>query len=366
MARLSLKAIQNQIEANGLDWVASANPISQLSEAQQDIRLGVDVPPGEQERVAAAIAAGATSMQATTHAASRDWRSVDGANYVTAIRDQGGCGSCVSFATVATVEAQARIERKRPTWDVDLSEAELFSCGGAKCANGWWPALALAYATDKGISDEACMPYEDRDQPCNVCADKADRMLQVGEWKEVAPVEARKVWLDEKGPMVACLAVYKDFMSYGGGIYRHATGELRGYHAVSCVGFDDHEGYWLCKNSWGPQWGHDGFFKIAYGEAEIDTRFAMFGVSGITGTLKPSGAEETTSAMADYMVVRSVAGGDVLFAHVAGAWRNLPLSSARLGDLGPSVFGADNVEVAFDDTRITGLSLWKKLGDKAS
>ena len=33
--------------------------------------------------------------------------------------------------------------------------------------------------------------------------------------------------------------------------------------------------YWICSNSWGTIWGEQGFFKIAFGECDIDS--AVYG-----------------------------------------------------------------------------------------
>jgi hypothetical protein len=30
------------------------------------------------------------------------------------------------------------------------------------------------------------------------------------------------------------------------------------------------DGYWICANSWGPEWGESGFFKILEKEGGID------------------------------------------------------------------------------------------------
>lgn len=363
MAKLDLSNIRSAIQKGGLSWEAADNPISALSTKAQVVRLGLLVPEGEKERIAAAMASEANMRMTASHATERDWRAKDGANYVTPVRDQGNCGSCVSFASVATIESQARIERGAADWDVDLSEAELFFCGGAKCAEGWWPDKALAYAKTYGIGHESCMPYSDHDQACNIAADKPDKMLQVGNWQEIAGVEQRKNWLDTNGPMVACLAIYEDFFRYASGIYRHATGALAGYHAVCCVGYNDIEGYWLCKNSWGESWGDGGFFKIAYGEAEIDTSFAMYGVGGITGTLQPDETTEEDSGTenADYVVLQSDAGADVLFAYVKGKWRAMPLPSGRVIDITEAAFAAKQVTVTYEGERITSVASWKQL-----
>lgn len=67
--------------------------------------------------------------------------------------------------------------------------------------------------------------------------------------------------------------VYQDFMSYKGGVYKHTSGGFLGGHAVEMIGWGVENGqeYWLCKNSWGPNWGEQGYFRIAFGEVSVDT-----------------------------------------------------------------------------------------------
>jgi len=64
-------------------------------------------------------------------------------------------------------------------------------------------------------------------------------------------------------------------MSYKTGIYVHTTGSRQGGHAIKVVGYgkDKASGlsYWICANSWGPNWGESGYFRIAYGECGIDS-----------------------------------------------------------------------------------------------
>jgi len=66
--------------------------------------------------------------------------------------------------------------------------------------------------------------------------------------------------------------VYEDFMHYQSGIYHHVTGDMKGGHAVKILGWgqENDVDYWICANSWGPDWGEKGFFRIMMGECNID------------------------------------------------------------------------------------------------
>jgi C1A family cysteine protease len=284
--KLTAEQIQSQIKAAGYDWEVGETPISQLSREEQELRLGLDVDEDDVARIERALEAAALrAVRQFEYSSERDWRNKDGNNWVTPVRNQGACGSCVAFGTVATIECQARIQHGDISWSPNLSEADLFFCGaGKKCQAGWWPIYALNYAKDQGIPDEDCFPYQDHDMDCKPCSDRADRILKVGNWNEIIDISQRKEWLDQRGPLVACMAVYSDFFSYKSGVYRHVTGDLAGYHCISCIGYSEKEGCWICKNSWGTSWGDQGFFKIAYGQAGIDTQFAMYGVEKISGT----------------------------------------------------------------------------------
>ncbi|HET7012474.1 MAG TPA: C1 family peptidase [Streptosporangiaceae bacterium] len=216
-----------------------------------------------------------------------DWRNFQGYNWVTPIQDQGACGSCVAFSSCAAVESAMRIGTSNPNLAIQLSEAQLFYCvarsQGRTCGGttgGWWPASALPAFQYPGIADAACYPYTAGDQNCtNLCANWQQRVTNITGWHSLTSVADMKAWLATRGPLVTCFSVYDDFMYYAGGVYQHSTGNLDGGHAVCVIGYDDTQGAWIVKNSWGTGWGMAGFFLIGYGQCGIDAQ--MWAVEGV-------------------------------------------------------------------------------------
>lgn len=66
--------------------------------------------------------------------------------------------------------------------------------------------------------------------------------------------------------------MYEDFLTYQSGVYQHLSGEALGGHGITVFGFGVENGieYWLAKNSWGPDWGDSGRFKIKVGDSGIN------------------------------------------------------------------------------------------------
>lgn len=189
-----------------------------------------------------------------------DWRTEDGGRLF-GVRDQGlDCGACVAFATTATVESRHWIGHGSP---IELSEAELFHCNGGCCNDGWGLAAGLNAASN-GMALLTDAPWA-----ANPTCAGAAAVIKVASYAELANFDAKKRAV-AKGPVVAGMTVFEDLSAYAGGIYRHVIGNARGYHAVCIVGYDDPDQCWIGRNSWGTGWGEEGYFRIAYGECEID------------------------------------------------------------------------------------------------
>ncbi len=270
--------LQAAIDEQGYTWQAGITELSELPEEQQAQHLGLVVSDEEIQAMAATIQAATTleSLWAVSAPASIDWRNHNGANWITPVKDQQTCGSCVAFATAATLEARLRIVSQNAALTTDLSEAHLFYCGcGNCCANGWNFPPALDFCKNTGVALETAFPYTPNNQPC---PPNLTSHVKLTAWTPLFAVPERKNILATKGPVIGGMAVYQDFYAYRSGVYRRVSDDLTGYHAIAVVGYDDAQGCWICKNSWGTNWGEQGFFRIAYGEAGIDSQFAFYDV----------------------------------------------------------------------------------------
>src|SRR5205085_1879343 len=116
MAQLNHAELVRAIASKNAPWKAEQTRIALLDEDQQRRLLGAVPPP---ELRAAVRARSAQAPQAVNFPPQVDWRNNSG-NHVTPIRDQGGCGSCVSFGTLAVLESVAHIQQGVT---LDLSEA---------------------------------------------------------------------------------------------------------------------------------------------------------------------------------------------------------------------------------------------------
>jgi C1A family cysteine protease len=282
---LDLAALQDALAEAGNPWNSGATAMTALEERERTIRLGVPPRP-ELPAHDDALAAAVADTRAAGAPTSFDLRNVGGVSYDTPVKDQGACGSCVAFGTVAVMETVFRYTR-RTTMPIDLSEAHLFYChgraAGRNCSNGWLPEPALTCARDKGVTFEDYYPYTAGDQDCsNLNADWPNRLAKVSSFETISGNVAKmKESISTYGSVTACFNVFQDFFSYRSGVYRHLSGGLAGGHCVVLIGYDDAAGCWIARNSWGTNWGDAGYFRIAYGECGIETfqTCAAYGVN---------------------------------------------------------------------------------------
>lgn len=271
------------------------------------------------------------------------------------MKDQGSCGSCVAFGTIAALDTLLRRRcYNDPNKNIDLSEAHLLFCGGGSC-NGWHMDHACNYLKANGVPDEACFPYAHglSTKSCTTCSDWKNRIghTKIPSWTNTKDVEQMKKNLVENGPQITGMAVYQDFFSYSSGIYEHVSGGLAGYHCVAVVGYDDQDECWICKNSWGKGWGEAdggerGWFRIKYGQCGMEDVFGMWNMI----VPKPAGCGWASHLLVDYSFT---SGARTLWAYAGNKWRYKRITESQVNSIAKLLMEASKIWVCWKDGEIT-------------
>jgi len=195
------------------------------------------------------------------------WQNINGIDYTTPIRDQSPAPTCEAYALCASLETLIKYQIDE-TFTPDLSETHLYFYAGGTYEAGYVNLVDAAnYLIDYGVPDEGCYPDPHRafDYHFESLEDWQNRTVRIMDWGWVEKTEeSMKRALMDYGPLIFCAYFWQDFYYYKNGVYKHRWGELAGGHVMTIVGFDDEEQCWIARNSWGAEWGNNGWFKMAY------------------------------------------------------------------------------------------------------
>ena len=277
-----LDEVRQAIKAQGKKWVAEETSVSRLSDHEKKLRVGLLKPASAGKDAVASLQAPMTSLPASVN-----WMPP----YVTPVRDQGNCGSCWAFATAAALESAILIRDGTIGINDDRAEEILLSCSGAGSCNGGYIDRASDFIKSTGLPPESYFPYTDApadDQCSNAKSGWTFETRRISSWSFVttnsANISAIKNALVSYGPLVTTMDVYADFFKYSGGIYEYVSGTYQGGHAILIVGYVDNTavsggGYFVVKNSWGTDWGNQGYFYIAYSEIGAPVYFGEWTIA---------------------------------------------------------------------------------------
>ncbi|CAK1579653.1 unnamed protein product [Parnassius mnemosyne] len=203
-----------------------------------------------------------------------DWRQY---GKVSPVKNQYQCGACWAFSAIANIESQIRIHLMK---NYTLSEQFLIDCikNNKGCGADSLIKTFAAIVTDFGgvLLDSDYFPYEAKPNMCRWQPNFNTKLIPVIGFKRVFPNENVMIqYILQYGPLSAAINS-KSMESYKGDI-DEPTGETCSpkhlNHAVLIVGYSAYVSktsgkvtpYWIIKNSWGTEWGDNGYYYLVRG-----------------------------------------------------------------------------------------------------
>lgn len=193
-----------------------------------------------------------------------DWREK---NIVNEIRDQGSCGSCWAFGTIqASESAYALTHGTLFSCSVQNLVDCCYTCGG--CTGGdESKALDFILNDQNGyLNSEESYPYIAQGGTCSFDSSKGiNKILSYAHG-----IKDDELYLQSLVAQGVCVigidGGWLSFHEYSSGIYDNplCTGDSLS-HSVGLVGYGVENGieYWIVRNSWGKQWGEDGYVRMS-------------------------------------------------------------------------------------------------------
>ncbi|EER08160.1 cathepsin C, putative [Perkinsus marinus ATCC 50983] len=222
---------------------------------------------------------------------SLDWRNVEGVNYIEPVMNQGSCGSCYAIATMRMLSARHKIHTRNITavpWSISYMcvNFPLYCAEYNQGCDGGFSFLTSKWSSDVGLLPTSCAEYTAENGKCEITCDPSSLpKYRVSNYHYVggyyggitSSAQIMKELVDD-GPLVVSIKPAHDMMYYRSGVYRSDL-ERDSYHrpeweevghSVLLIGYgvDNGEDYWLIQNSWGPEWGEDGYLRLARGMDE--------------------------------------------------------------------------------------------------
>lgn len=232
------------------------------------------------------------------------------------IRNQGNCGSCWAFATTAAMESNLLIRHPDLVGtSVNLAEQAMVACavpaasgsGSGDGCGGYFTFSAIRWASRFGLPVEDDHPYNVSQKTSPECPSSFKPAFKITSARNLVANDygfPKLATIKQKvaihGPIVVWVWAGKKFHDHlGDGVFNDRIArpiarlhDPNRWHIVNIVGWDDTRRAFRMRNSWGTDWGDNGYAWVRYGRANLG-RYAMWvGTNRAGGTVKPKPGDD--------------------------------------------------------------------------
>lgn len=190
------------------------------------------------------------------------------------VYDTGNCTASYAVAAASAISSRFCFEDKDKYGKVKLAPQQVLSCDKKSrgCLGGGIDSV-FKYIQRRGLYPEECLPYVGtKGGECKTTCEESQK-LKILDHCVLSGVKAMKREIHNRGPVVAPVYVKDEFLVYSSGVFTptdHAVQQFGSdgepvYQAVVVLGWGRADGtpYWLVRNSWGTNWGENGYARIA-------------------------------------------------------------------------------------------------------
>ena len=205
----------------------------------------------------------------------KDWRKE---GVITAVKNQGHCGSCWAHAGTEQLESYLKLETRVPLTNLSVQQViscapNPMNCGGEGGCGGGIAQLVYNYAESIGVVSDEEYPYRSghtaQTESCyyNPSNQTPIAFVRGHETLPHNDYYAILSHIANVGPLAVNVDASRWRKGYTGGVFDSCSygHNINLNHLVQLVGYgtDSEQGdYWLVRNSWGSSWGESGYIRL--------------------------------------------------------------------------------------------------------